>query len=65
MPESQAGEPREVSVGRHQLAAVLDGDGRVVTSLKNGEFESAAKIGMSDVTGFLERWKPGAPKAVN
>ena len=45
--------------------AVLDGDGRVVTSLKNGEFESAAKIGMSDVTGFLERWKPGAPKAVN
>jgi ketosteroid isomerase-like protein/thiol-disulfide isomerase/thioredoxin len=38
--------------------AVLDGDGRVVTSLKNGEFESAAKIGMSDVTGFLERWKP-------
>ncbi|HXN47539.1 MAG TPA: thioredoxin family protein [Bryobacteraceae bacterium] len=39
--------------------AVLDGDGRVVTSLKNGEFESAAKIGMSDVTGFLERWKPG------
>jgi thioredoxin 1 len=45
--------------------AVLDGDGRVVTSLKNGEFESAAKIGMSDVTGFLERWKPGAAKAVN
>ncbi len=40
--------------------AVLDGDGHVVTSLKNGEFESAAKIGMSDVTGFLERWKPGA-----
>jgi hypothetical protein len=37
--------------------AVLDGDGHVITSLKNGEFESAAKIGMSDVTGFLERWK--------
>ncbi len=45
--------------------AVLDGDGRVVTSLKNGEFESAAKIGMSDVTGFLERWKPAAAKAAN
>jgi thiol-disulfide isomerase/thioredoxin len=47
--------------------AVLDGDGRVVTSLKNGEFESAAKIGMSDVTGFLERWKPGShqPSAVS
>ncbi|HEY1205054.1 MAG: thioredoxin family protein [Bryobacteraceae bacterium] len=43
--------------------AVLDGDGRVVTSLKDGEFESAAKIGMSDVTGFLERWKPGPSKA--
>jgi hypothetical protein len=44
--------------------AVLDGDGHVVTSLKNGEFESAAKIGMSDVTGFLERWKPGTAAAV-
>jgi hypothetical protein len=43
--------------------AVLDSDGSVVTSLKNGEFESAAKIGMSDVTGFLERWKPGARAA--
>ncbi len=38
--------------------AVLDADGRVVTSSKNGEFESAARIGMKDVTGFLERWKP-------
>jgi len=45
--------------------AVLDGDGQVVTSLKNGEFESAAKIGMSDVTDFLERWKPGAKTAAN
>ncbi len=40
--------------------AVLDADGKVVTASKNGEFESAAKIGMKDVTGFLERWKPGA-----
>jgi thioredoxin 1 len=38
--------------------AVLDGDGKVITSQRNGEFESAAKIGLRDVTGFLERWKP-------
>ena len=40
--------------------AVLDGTGQLITSQKNGEFESAARIGMSDVTGFLERWKPGS-----
>jgi len=39
--------------------AVLDGAGQLITSQKNGEFESAARIGMSDVTGFLERWRPG------
>lgn len=38
--------------------AVLDGGGRVITSQKNGEFESAAKIGMADVSGFLNRWGP-------
>ena len=38
--------------------AVLDGDGKLITSQKNGEFESAAKIGMNDVTGFLNQWKP-------
>ncbi len=38
--------------------AVLDGDGRLITSQQNGEFESAAKIGMDDVSGFLNRWKP-------
>jgi thioredoxin 1 len=42
--------------------AVLDGNGDVVTSQKQGEFESAAKIGMSDITDFLERWKPAAGK---
>jgi hypothetical protein len=40
--------------------AVLDSTGQLITSQKNGEFESAARIGMSDVTGFLERWKPGS-----
>jgi thioredoxin 1 len=38
--------------------AVLDGDGKVIASQRNGEFESAARIGLRDVTGFLERWKP-------
>ena len=38
--------------------AVLDGDGRLITSQKQGEFESAAKIGVGDVTRFLIRWKP-------
>jgi hypothetical protein len=40
--------------------AVLDGNERLITSQKNGEFESAAKIGMGDVSGFLNRWKPVA-----
>ena len=40
--------------------AVLDGSGKLITSQKQGEFESAAKIGMSDVLGFLNRWKPGS-----
>lgn len=42
--------------------AVVDATGQVVTSQKQGEFESAAKIGMSDVIDFLERWKPAAGK---
>jgi thioredoxin 1 len=42
--------------------AVVDAGGEVVTSQKQGEFESAAKIGMSDVIDFLERWKPTAGK---
>lgn len=42
--------------------AVVGSDGQVITSQKEGEFESAAKIGMNDVTQFLERWKPPAAK---
>jgi thiol:disulfide interchange protein len=38
--------------------AVLDDTGKLITSQKQGEFESAAKIGMGDVLGFLNRWKP-------
>jgi thioredoxin 1 len=42
--------------------AVLDGDGRLITSQKQGEFESAAKIGLNDVIQFLDRWKPAGQK---
>ena len=38
--------------------AVVDSNGQLVTSQRQGEFESAAKIGMADVTQFLNRWKP-------
>jgi len=52
----------EVHADRLPSLAVLDGDGRLVTSQRNGEFDDAVKIGMGDVSGFLERWKPGAGK---
>jgi len=38
--------------------AVLDPDGKVVFSQKQGEFESTARIGPEDVLQFLEKWKP-------
>ncbi len=40
------------------VIAVLDSKGQVLTSQKNGEFESAGRIGPSDVSDFLKRWKP-------
>jgi len=42
--------------------AVLDAGGKLITSQKNGEFESAAKIGMDDVRQFLVLWKPDTGK---
>jgi len=42
--------------------AVLDSDAQLITSQKNGEFESAAKIGMEDVSGFLKLWEPPASR---
>lgn len=38
--------------------AVIDGSGQLITSQKQGEFESAEKIGIEDVRAFLNRWKP-------
>jgi ketosteroid isomerase-like protein len=37
---------------------VLDPDGKVVYSQKQGEFESTVRIGPEDVTAFLKKWKP-------
>jgi thioredoxin-related protein len=41
--------------------AVLDPKGNLLTSQKNGEFESAVKIGPADITDFLKQWKPKSP----
>ena len=38
--------------------AVLDSDGRVVFSQKNGEFESMRRMDPRSVNEFLARWKP-------
>src|SRR5271169_1942893 len=40
--------------------AVLDGDGKLVYSQKNGEFENARALAADDFRGFLNKWKPGA-----
>lgn len=42
--------------------AVIDGSGKLITSQKQGEFESAAKIGIEDVSAFLNHWKPPLPR---
>jgi len=38
--------------------AILDPDGKLVVSQKQGEFESTVKIGPEDVLQFLKKWKP-------
>ncbi|MBZ5643068.1 MAG: thioredoxin family protein [Acidobacteriia bacterium] len=38
--------------------AVLDPDGTLLVSMKNGEFESTVRIGPQDVLDFLNKWKP-------
>ena len=50
----------EVHPDRLPSLAVMDADGRLVTSQRNGEFDNAVKIGMGDVEGFLKKWAPGA-----
>jgi len=38
--------------------AVLDPDGHLVYSQKEGEFENSVRIGPADVTAFLKKWAP-------
>jgi hypothetical protein len=39
--------------------AVLDADGKPLTSQKNGEFENARALGPEDLLAFLKKWMPG------
>src|ERR1035441_4638115 len=41
--------------------AVLDPDGKLVYSQKNGEFENARALAPGDFLSFLNKWKPLAP----
>ncbi|MBW4045920.1 thioredoxin family protein [Acidipila rosea] len=38
--------------------AVLDGEGRMLYSQRNGEFEKMGQVSGDAVTAFLEKWKP-------
>jgi thioredoxin 1 len=40
--------------------AVLDTNGVLLYSQKNGEFEPAARLGAAAIVDFLNRWKPAA-----
>lgn len=40
--------------------AVLDADGKLVYSQKNGEFENARALTPQDFLAFLNKWKPAA-----
>ena len=40
--------------------AVLDANGKLLYSQKNGEFERARALGPEDLLEFLNRWKPQA-----
>ena len=39
--------------------AVLDPDGKLVYSQRNGEFENARALAPEDFVAFLNKWKPG------
>jgi thiol:disulfide interchange protein len=39
--------------------AVLDANGKLVYSQKNGEFENARAMSQDDFVAFLNKWKPG------
>ncbi len=39
--------------------AVIEADGKLVYSQKNGEFENARGLSTEDFRAFLEKWRPG------
>jgi hypothetical protein len=39
---------------------VLDANGKLIYSQKNGEFENARALSPEDVAAFLNQWKPAA-----
>jgi ketosteroid isomerase-like protein len=41
-------------------AAVLDGDGKLLVSQRNQEFEKAQSMAPEDILAFLSKWKPPA-----
>jgi thioredoxin 1 len=43
--------------------AILDPDGKLVISQKQGEFESTVRLGPEDVVEFLKKWKPQRPSS--
>jgi thioredoxin-related protein len=43
-------------------SAVLESDGKLLFSQKQGEFESARSLATEDVLAFLNRWKPAKAK---
>lgn len=38
--------------------AVLDSNGKVIYSQKNGEFDDSTRLSPQDITGFLKQWAP-------
>jgi thioredoxin 1 len=43
--------------------AVLDGNGKLLYSQKNGEFENARTLGPEDLMAFLKKWTPRVGKS--
>jgi thioredoxin 1 len=55
----QYGVPLKQAV-RIPSLAVLDPNGKVVFSQKNGEFDDSVRIGPEDVAAFLKKWAPAS-----
>ena len=43
--------------------AILAGDGALLYSSGDGEFEAARRMMKKDLVAFLQRWKSGKPQA--